>query len=416
MLAKVARKNPLADPRLSRETQILDRIYRSKGMTRASLSEATGLGSTVVVRLVSGLVERGLLTVESKVERSSRGRPSELLRIHPEAGHVMGLEFGREHLIVVIADATGDVRHWRMIDEAPPFVASEATVDSLAGILRAEAAAFGVPWSDIRAVGLALHDIVDADGRWMTQGALDADPLPIAALLEKKLQRVVLAEDVSRAFALAEHRYGAARGKADAIYLFVGGHGVGSGIFVNGELLRSSSGVCGEIGHLVVDPDGPLCICGSHGCLETVASHGRVVARFLKLAAAGVATSIDWRGAVDFATICRAARDGDKAAYLVLEELVGHLGSALASVVNISGATHIVIGGQLSSAGDPFLNGLMSELRRRVLALLARRMSVSFAALPGHAGAWGVAVQALEFALADGHFLTSPPAAASVSA
>lgn len=401
--------NSLSDARLSREIQVLKRVYRSNGMTRAGIADYTGLGTTVVVRLVSSLVERGLLVTESKVERASRGRPSELLRINPDAGFVVGLEFGRQHLVAVIVDATGHVRHTRVLPDAPPFVAEASTVTLLAQIVRDEAALAGIPWHSVKAVGLALHDVVDAQGNWLTQSDLEREPMPISALLQDEIGRLVLTEDISRAFALAEQRYGAARGKADAIYLFVGGHGVGSGIFVNGELLRSSSGVCGEIGHLVVVPDGPLCACGNRGCLETVATHSAVIAQFKELAAAGVTTMVDVNGQIGLATICEAAQGGDKAALLVLKDLSRHLASALASAVNISGATHIVVGGQLAHAGASFLNDLTSELRLRSLTLLARNISVAFAELPDHAGAWGVAVQALEAALGQGHFLLAPP-------
>ncbi len=410
MRSKVTRTAPLSDPRLTRGVQILQLAYRSDGVTRAEISELTGLSPTVVVRLVGKLVERGLLTAGGFVERPSRGRPSELLNIAPEAGYSVGLEFGRAHLLVTIVDATGTVRHTNLLPEAPEFTATQATVEALAQVIRSECGAASVPWDLVRSVGIALHDVVDAEGRWLTQAALDIEPMPISALLGERLDRLVLAEDVSRAFALAEHRDGAAKGKDDAIYLFVGSHGVGSGIFVNGELLRSTLGVCGEVGHLVVEPDGVQCVCGNRGCLETVASHERVVERFLALARAGIATSLDWEAGVTFTATCEAARDGDKVASLVLEELVVHLARALASVVNISGATHIVIGGQLASAGQPFLDRLMAELRLRSLALLGRQMSVAFASLPAHAGAWGVGVQALEEAIAQGRFLTVDPA------
>src|SRR5690606_41896398 len=113
-----------------------------------------------------------------------------------------------------------------------------------------------------------------------------------------------------------------------------------------------------------------------------------------------------------FAAISKAAGLGDKASYLVLSELARHLGQALAGVVNITGSTHVVVGGQLAAAGPTFLTDLASELRQRVMILLARNISVAYAALPAHAGAWGVAVQALETALADGTFLSGAKVAA----
>src|SRR5690606_6109786 len=119
------------------------------------------------------------------------------------------------------------------------------------------------------------------------------------------------------------------------------------------------------------------------------------------LVAEGVNTVVPTGDGVDFVDICRAAGAGDKAAYLVLAELSAFLGQALASVINITGATHVVIGGQLAAAGTTFLNDLASEIRQRAMTLLTRDISVVYAALPSYAGAWGVALQALETVIDD---------------
>lgn len=408
MCLKMPTASSVSDVRRARQIEVVHNLYRSAGMTRGELAKLTGLGTTVLVRLVADLVERGILNVESKVERATRGRPSELVRLDPRAGYVVAAEFGREHLIRVTLDACGRVVHHATTSRVPAFRADEQTLEALEAELRAEAAAAGISWHDVRAAGLALHDVVNARGEWFTQSDLEGEGLPVAARLQDRLQVPVVAEDVSRAFALAERRHGAAREHPDTIYLFVGREGVGSGIFVNGEILRSSSGVCGEVGHLVVVPTGGVrCACGNHGCLETVASHEAVVTRFLGLVAEGVNTSVPAHEGVDFGTICSAAGSGDKAAYLVLAELAAYLGQALASVINITGATHVVIGGQLATAGVTFCNNLASAIRRGAISLLTQDISVVYASLPSHAGAQGVALQALELAIDDGAFLAN---------
>ncbi len=102
-----------------------------------------------------------------------------------------------------------------------------------------------------------------------------------------------LFEDVSRAFAEAEHHLGAGVGVDDLIYLFIGGLGIGSGIFVNNVLLRRSLGVCGEIGHVIVEEDGRPCQCGNWGCLETVAAHQAGVSRLRHRLEKGVMSRLD---------------------------------------------------------------------------------------------------------------------------
>src|SRR5690606_25135234 len=120
--------------------------------TRGELAELTGLGATVVVRLVGDLAARGILAAGSKVERPTRGRPSELLRLAPSAGYVVGLEFGRDHLVAVTVDALGQVVHHKTIKGAPPFIARSRTVAAMHELVRDEAAEAGIPWEGVRAV------------------------------------------------------------------------------------------------------------------------------------------------------------------------------------------------------------------------------------------------------------------------
>ena len=366
-------------------------------MTRSDVSAATSINQSSVVRLVAELLERGLLVQdESLPQNGRRGRPSEVLRINEAAGYAVGLEFGRGHLVVVVTNAVGNVVSWRSEPNPPPFLSSEATTRSLAGAVRAATDAAGIEWDRVDAVGLALHDVVSARGEWVTNDRLHDPPFPMQLEFERIVGRPTTVEDVSRAFAEAEYRLGAGKHTRDMIYVFLGSHGVGSGIFVNGRLLKSSSGVCGEIGHVMVDGEGPLCYCGSRGCLETVASPEAVVAEIHTLLDQGVRMSLPRSDRLTFAQVCRAAGSGDKAASVVLHRLAQNFSIALASVINLAGTPHIVVGGQLSLAGDTFLADLASAVRHRVIALLARDLTVSYAELPTHAGAQGVAIQALE--------------------
>jgi predicted NBD/HSP70 family sugar kinase len=392
-----------ADARLQ---SVLGHVYGSGGVTRGDLGRATSINQSSVVRLVADLLDRGLVISDDNAQSvGRRGRPSDILRINPRAGYAVGLEFGRGHLVIVITDATGEVVHWHTEEDAPPFAAADVTTEALTTAVRRVVGASGIDWERVDAVGLALHDVVSARGEWVTYERFHDPPFPIQDLFESAVERSTTVEDVSRAFAEAEYRFGAGSHARDMIYVFLGSHGVGAGIFVNGRLLKSSSGVCGEIGHIIVDEDGPLCYCGSRGCLETVASHQAVIQQIQALLSKGVRMALSDREALTFADVCRAAGKGDKVATLVLHRLAQNLAIALASVVNVAGAPHIVVGGQLALAGEVFLNDLATAVRHRVIALLARDLTVKYAQLPLYAGARGVAVHALEEVWLGGEML-----------
>lgn len=399
-------QTPLHSPADARLQAILQHVYRADGITRAELSRATDVNPVSVARLVTELIDLGLVAHDASFQTTGRrGRPSNVLRINRSACHVVGIEFGRDHLIALIADSLGEVVWWRAEAAPPAFSASESTVQELATVARASASAAGVPWESVNAIGLALHGVVSASGRWVTSERFGDEPFPVGDLFTSILGRNTTVEDVSRAFAEAEHRFGAGDRHPDMIYVFLGSHGVGSGIFVNGRLLKSSSGVCGELGHIIVDEGGKLCFCGSRGCLETVASHQAVIGQVKALLEQGVRMSLSETEPLTFAAICRAVNAGDKGASLVLHRLTQSLSTALASLINLAGTPRIVIGGQLSLAGEGFLADLTSAIRRRVIALLARDLNVSYARLPAYAGAWGAAVQALEAEWLSGRVL-----------
>lgn len=374
------------------------------GLTRQELAEAMELNLTTVTRLAGGLVEQGLLTSHTRPGALGRGRPSEALTLQRDARYALGLEFGRDLLLGVLVDAVGDVVYQKRFEAFPPFDNTLAVTTALGDAIETFLAEADVAWDAVAGLGIALHDVVDAAGRWSVHGSARAGSYPIAAQLMRRFDRTVVAEDVSRAFAFAEQRRGAGVGRPDITYVFVGRHGVGGGIFVNGMPLRSSTGVCGEVGHVVVVPQGKQCHCGGRGCLETVATPGAVLERYLELVGHGVPASLD-ASELTFASLCAAAQAGDKAAYLVLDELANVLAIAMAAAVNVGGGSSVIIGGPLRLAGEGFRGRLEAELKRRVVSPLLNHVTVTFATLSEAAGAWGVALRSLEQAIARGRYV-----------
>ncbi len=381
---------------------VLQHIHRQPEITRTDLGDLTQLSAATIARLVGDLRERNYVTEDRLSEPyAGRGRPSVALSINPEAGYVVGVEFGHDHITLCIADATGDVVH-NATGRGLPFEPTDSVMDALSNTVTQMVESAHIPWLKVRAVGVALHGVASAQGDWFPW---THDPYPAQRYLTQRFNRLVYVEDISRAFAEAEHRFGAGVGSPDMIYIFIGSRGIGAGIFVNNMLLKSSLGVCGEIGHLMVAKDGVLCQCGNRGCLETVATHDAVVERLRVQLEQGVMSTLKNDADLSFARMCEAARAGDKASHIALDELAHYLAEALSGTVNIVGSTLVLVGGQLRMAGDSFLADLRSALHQQVLPALAQRLEIKYAALPLHAGAWGVAAQVLDAAWANGSFI-----------
>lgn len=388
---------------MNRKLRTLTLIYEHEGATRAELEQLTGLSQTSVVRLVADLREKGLLLEKRDPgDRDGRGRPTDVLHINPQSGYVAGIEFGEGNLIITIVDAVGQIVHWTH-EAVPSFIAGDETMNILVDVAQRVVHSRGIAWDQVFALGVAPHDIVSAHGDWIYWNHPDVPPYPAERYLSQKLRRFVIVENISRSFAVAEHRFGAGRGKPDMLYLFIGKHGIGAGIIVNNTLVNTFSGICGEIGHIVVEEEGKHCKCGNRGCLVTIATHDEVVARLQQRINRGIVTSL--KNPFTFAQICEAADRGDKGAYMVLHEIAQYIAKALSSSVNITGTTFVILGGQYTLAGKNFLTDLSAALRQRVIPHLARHIEVNYASLPQHAGAWGVAVQALDAAWKAGRFV-----------
>jgi len=156
--------------------------------------------------------------------------------------------------------------------------------------------------------------------------------------------------------ALAEHRHGAGQGHSELVFVKISS-GVGAGVLIGGQIFRGSDGIAGELGHLTLDDQGPLCRCGSRGCLEAYTASG--TAKEMMAAHLPEATLDE---------IIDAARQGNVAALRVFEDAGLHLGWGLAAVTNLLNPGIVVVGGDMARAGDLLLESARMGLRRHVLA------------------------------------------------
>jgi predicted NBD/HSP70 family sugar kinase len=159
--------------------------------------------------------------------------------------------------------------------------------------------------------------------------------------------------------ALAEHRRGVGRGHSSSVFVKISS-GVGAGIIIGNELFHGAGGTAGEIGHLTLDEQGPLCRCGSRGCLEAYTSTGNVLAM---LAGQLPGAELD--------DVVAAAREGNVSAQRALEDAGLHLGWGLASIVNLLNPEIVVVGGDMARAGELLLESARIGLRRHALDSVA---------------------------------------------
>ncbi len=207
--------------------------------------------------------------------------------------------------------------------------------------------------------------------------------VPLGARVAEALQLPTFVERDTNVAVLAEWRYGAARGARSVIYVTVS-TGIGGGAIVDERPLIGPDGTAGEIGHLVVELDGPLCGCGRAGHVEAIAS-GTALARDARalLASGGsprLAELAAGGAAVDAALVARAADDGDTACANLLARAWVTIGAMCGSLVNVLNPDVIVIGGSIAEHRPELLDAVREEIVRRAFAVPAARVRVEPAA------------------------------------
>ena len=221
---------------------------------------------------------------------------------------------------------------------------------------------------------------------------------PLKALLEKRLKLPVYLDNDANVMALAEFLFGAGRGVQNIIALTLG-TGVGGGIVVHGRLFHGPHYSAAEIGHLTINENGPRCACGSRGCIETYVGNGyfvRDVRQKLKAGRASVLKKWIKEGQeLSPLLVKKAAQKGDTLAKEMWTQTGGHLGTALAGLVNILNPERIVIGGGVAQAGELLFRPIRETIRKKAFPIAYRSVKVVPAVLGTDAGLIGAAALVL---------------------
>lgn len=251
---------------------------------------------------------------------------------------------------------------------------AENVISRMAGCVRAALGMAGIEPAAVAGVGVGAAGLTD----WKTGTVLLASNLGwrdvhLAERLSRELggARVAVDKDTNAA-ALAEARLGAGRSFRHFLYV-TAGTGIGGGLVLNGDLYRGATGGAGDIGHTVVDPDGPPCGCGSHGCVEVFSSGGGIVNRAKALLSSGrmgTEGSLLKGEEVTAEAVFDAASKGDAVAEGVVRRAGTLLGLALANYVNLNNPEAVVLGGGLLRGGERYLQPVESEMRSRALPAL----------------------------------------------
>jgi predicted NBD/HSP70 family sugar kinase len=376
---------------------ILQLVYSEVATSRASLSETTKLARSSITLLVRDLQARGLVQEVGRAP-SQGGRRRVLLRVRPDLAHLAGVRIGRWNMRIVTSDLLGKILSLKTIPtqvekgERHVFELIERELDAA---LKGDRL--------IKGIGIATSGVIDRDSGtvFFWPKVPGWNDVPLRKRIHDKYGLPVIVEDTVRTMALAEQRFGEAKGFRNFVYVLVS-MGIGAAIFMNGQLCLGGDNMAGEFGHITIDERGDICSCGNRGCLEVYASGGAIINRSRNGLQQGVYSSLaqtvaDHPERLSIETIVNAAKSRDQFAQTVLWEAGSHLGTGVATIVNLLNPEAIFLGGEVArSARSLLLKPMFHSLRTRTFHRSVRNLKLVVSRLGGEAGAVGAAVLAGE--------------------
>lgn len=325
-------------------------------LSRSEVSERTGLAPSALTRLSRDLLADGIV-IETGKSDSTGGRPAVLVSLNPEYSRSIGIKVERARLLAAAVDLTGAIRDRADISfDTPP--SPDEVIASIAQLVEK------LSFERVLGVGISISGFVDpATGMDLYSPILSWRNVPLRDPIAEKTGLPVWIENDVNALALAERWYGAGRNYNHFICITVG-EGIGAGVVIGGEIYRGAFGGAGELGHITINPDGPVCRCQERGCLEVYASD-----YFLNVEASRLGFS-------DIQELIDAARDGGADAKVAFARMGRYLGFGAKNLVNLLNPEAIILGGERMDASDLFLSAIEDEVRRHSFPSEADRLQI----------------------------------------
>ncbi|MFB9955815.1 ROK family transcriptional regulator [Cellulomonas denverensis] len=373
---------------------VVETIRRYGGLTQVELAAATGLSAATVSNIVRELQAAGDVDVKATVYN---GRRAALVTMVHRTGIAAGIHIGIRHMAISLADTAQQT----LVEQSLPLPhehRADTSLDRAALLVVELLERVGSSLDELLGIGIGVPAPVDAaTGTVSVPGILRGwDDAPVAQVMSKRLGVPVFVDNDANLGALAESRLGAARQYQDSVYVRVS-HGTGAGVSLAGRLHRGFASTAGEIGHVQVDAGGVVCLCGSRGCLNTVAGAPALI-DVLRAS----------RGALTLRDIVALANDGDPGCRQVVEDAGATIGAVVAGLAIAVNPQCVVVGGELAETGELLIAPMREAIRRRVPLNHLAPLEVVAAELGSRAEVTGAVLLALENTRATTRWNTRP--------
>ncbi|MGM7699469.1 ROK family protein [Microbacterium sp. A84] len=380
------------------QSVILETIRRSgEGLSRIELVDATGLSAQTVTNITRRLLDDGIIE-EAGRTITGPGKPRTTLRLNADSRLSIGVHLDPAVMTFVLLDLSGSVierttKRTPANDPRRIIMAMSKAIDEL--IVRS-----GADRERIAGIGVATPGPLDS-----ARGTVIDPPklhtwhrVPLRDSLAEATGFPVTLEKDTTAAAVAELWTGSSPTHGSFLFVYLG-IGIGTALVLNGEAVQGSSRNVGEVGHIIVDPDGPLCGCGKRGCVEVVCTPQAIVERaeragiFADDRESSDAASVDER----FTQLCARVAAGDADAAAVLDQAAQHLSVLISGMTNMLDVDRVVLGGPFwSRVEELYLRRLPELLDHQSATRAVRELPVSGTVVGDDVGAVGAGCVVLD--------------------
>lgn len=325
---------------------VLNYIRKNQTATKAGVAAATGLTFAAIKKILDELEAMKLVRF-SRIEKNTVGRNSVMYEINADYGHIISVYVNRKAIHVAVVNLGGNVVSKQKLPMENRELTQQELIEMILQSVREVKQEARIAEDKYIGVGIGVPGPIDLE-----HGLILTPPnmpvlryLPMREIMEAKLGLPVYLHKDTNVLALGEYWHGAYHTENTLVYLDID-MGVGSGLILDGNIHIGAEGKAGEYGHVVIDPNGPLCKCGNHGCLEAMGSGLAILRDFRQqLESMPQHPLYEERDRLKIDNVIQAVRDNDMTAISIVNKAAYHVGIGVANLINFLDPEVVVLGG-----------------------------------------------------------------------
>lgn len=347
------------------KSEVMEIMRKNKSVYRAELARMTGLSMPTIMKITEEFIRNGLIMDVGKGV-SSGGKPPIIFELIPEARLFVGIDISGAMYKCIIMDLRGGVVFRRTCLKSELEKKADI-IDLIINFIETTVTESGIDRKKLSGIGIGVPGLVEIqEGRVITSIDYNWKNVDVRTPLQKHFQMPVYVENSSKVMAIGEKWFGNGD-DSDNFALVTVGRGIGAALIMNGEIYKGFYNMSGEVGHMVIDPNGPLCKCGKRGCLETLAS-GNAIANQARQLVEVKQNSIMLelvngdKEKIDYDVVFRAAGKGDYLAQRIVDSAIDSLAIGLGNLICLFDCQLIVLTGCVVKDNEYLLNRVKTQI------------------------------------------------------